>query len=192
MTMPRARTGSYASVRVREEHRSITLPAGTRIDLGGMGKGYAVDAAIALLGRGANAIVNASGDLYAAGPGPAGEGWLVGVEDPFAPSHDIAVLRVRDAGVATSGTGRKNWRAHGHRYHHLIDPPTGHPSESEVLAITVVAPTATAADVLATSAYLAGAAGGLRMIESLPDTECIIITEDGSVLASRGVEGYLA
>lgn len=163
-----------------------------RIDLGGIGKGYTVDRAIATLGARANAIVSASGDLYAAGDGPDGDGWYVGVQDPFAPDDDLAVLNVNDRGVATSGTTRRRWAAGDLRYHHLIDPREGASSSSDLLTVTVVALTATQADVLAKTALLLGSERGVRMIERFGGAECIAVTAAGDVLTTSGVSEYMA
>ena len=119
--------------------RGIRLTEGVRIDLGGIGKGFTVDRAIESLGPGANALVDASGDLYAAGDcpdnrdtGEPGAGWVIGVHDPRTAEVediDIALLRVRNRGVATSGSTKRRWSTPaGERYHHLIDARTGPPS----------------------------------------------------------------
>lgn len=189
---PRTQSGRWRAIVLDHDRETIALPRGVRIDLGGIGKGYSVDRAIGLLGPGANAIVNASGDLYAAGDGPEGEGWYVGVQDPFDSSEDVALLNVNDRGVATSGSTKRHWTLGDARYHHLIDPRTGTSSESEVATMTVVAPTATQADVLAKTAYLLGAREGLRFIERFPGAAAIAVTMRGEVLTSSGLAEYAA
>lgn len=170
--------------------RTITLPAGVRIDLGGIGKGFTVDRAIATLGPGANAMVNASGDLYAMGDGPEGDGWFVGVANPFEPESDIAVLCVRDRGVATSGSVKRHWLAGDGRYHHLIDPRVGQSSDSDVLTMTVVAASATQADVLAKTAYLLGSIDGLQVIGRYDGCASLAVTLRGGVVRSRDIGAY--
>lgn len=189
---PRTERGRWRAVELDADRNAITLPADTRIDLGGIGKGYTVDRAIGVLGPGANAMVNASGDLYAAGDGPDGDGWYVGVQDPFALDQDIAVLNVNDCGVATSGSIKRRWTAGDMRYHHLIDPREGRSATSDLVTVTVVAPTATQADVLAKMAFLLGAREGLRAIERFDGAECIAVTTGGEVLATRGMPEYYA
>jgi thiamine biosynthesis lipoprotein len=180
----------WREITLDEPRRTITLPAGVRVDLGGIGKGFTVDRAMALLGEGANAMINASGDLYAAGDGPEGDGWYVGVANPFEADHDVAVLRVRDRGVATSGSARRHWTAGDRRYHHLIDPRAGVSSDSDLLTATVVAPTATEADVLAKTAYLLGSDDGVSLIEAREGCACIAVTLRGDVIRSPGIEAY--
>jgi len=189
---PRSATGRWRRIGLDFERETITLPADVRIDLGGIGKGYTVDRAIAALGARANAMVSASGDLYAAGDGPDGDGWYVGVQDPFAPDDDIAVLNVNDRGVATSGTIKRRWTAGDARYHHLIDPREGASSSSDLIAVTVVALTATQADVLAKTTLLLGSSQGVRMIERFGGAECIAITAAGDVLTTSGMSEYFA
>jgi thiamine biosynthesis lipoprotein len=189
---PRAAGGRWRRIAFDFEHDTITLPADVRIDLGGIGKGYTVDRAIAALGPGANAMVNASGDLYAAGDGPDGDGWYVGVQDPFSPGDDLAVLNVNDRGVATSGSIKRHWTAGDARYHHLIDARDGCSSSSDLLTATVVALTATQADVLAKTAFLLGSKHGLKMVERFAGAECIAVTAQGDVLMTTGMAEYFA
>ena len=182
----------WRSIELDIDRSLISMPAGVRIDLGGIGKGYTVDRAIAMLGPGANAMVNASGDLYAAGDGPEGYGWNVGVQDPFAIDQDLAVLNVNDCGVATSGSINRRWTIGDTRYHHLIDPREQRSSESDLLTVTVVARTATQADVLAKTAFLLGSVDGLRMVERLEGAECLAVTAAGDIVTTTGLSEHYA
>jgi thiamine biosynthesis lipoprotein len=173
-----------------DDGRQTIDRSGARIDLGGIGKGFTVDAAVRSLGAAANAMVNASGDLYAAGPGPEGDGWHVGVQDPFEPSEDVAVLRVRDRGIATSGRAKRHWSIGDARYHHLIDTREQRPSASGHLTVTVIAATATAADVLAKTAFLLGPAEGVACVGRL-GAECIAVSRYGDVMMSSGIKDYV-
>ena len=174
------------------ERRLISMPAGVRVDLGGIGKGLTVDRAIAMLGLGANAMINASGDLYAAGDGPDGHGWNVGVQDPLAIDLDLVVLNVNDCGVATSGSINRRWTVGDTRYHHLIDPREQRSAESDLLTVTVVAPTATHADVLAKTAFLLGSVEGVSFVERFDGAECLAVTADGIVLTTTGMSEHYA
>ncbi len=193
-TVQRARhaTRRWRRIEFDIERNEITLPEGVRIDLGGIGKGFTVDRAIATLGMDANAMVNASGDLYAAGGGPDGDGWYVGVQDPFDSARDVCVLNVSDRGVATSGSVKRHWTISDTRYHHLIDTRRGTSSDSELLTVTAIALTATHADVLAKTAFLLGPRDGMRFVERFPDAECIGVTAKGDVLTTTGISDYLA
>lgn len=199
MSRPGLRTASWAAIELDAETSTIRLPADVRIDLGGIGKGYTVDAAITLLRADgcANALVNAAGDLYALGSDPddeTGDGWVVGVHHPLTPEDDdidVATLRVRDRGVATSGSTRRRWLVGGERYHHLIDARTGRPFDSDMLTVTVVAPTATTADVLAKTAFLLGADDGLRAIADFDAVDALAVTTEGDLLMTAGMGAYV-
>jgi FAD:protein FMN transferase len=118
------------------------LAAGCAIDLGGVGKGWLADRLGERLG---NAVANLGGDLCAIGDGPDGAGWTVGL-------CDGSVLALRDGGVATSGIEVRRWRGG----HHLVDPRTGVPAATDLLAVSVVAADAATAEALAKAAALLG------------------------------------
>ncbi|MFN8169516.1 MAG: FAD:protein FMN transferase [Candidatus Nanopelagicales bacterium] len=117
------------------------------VDLGGIGKGLAVHWAAELLaGSGESVLVEAGGDIMCLGDGPEGEGWLVDVENPFG-GDPAAVLRVLDVGVATSSTRIRSWKLGERQVHHLIDPRTGLPAESDLASVTVVSADSAIAEV---------------------------------------------
>jgi thiamine biosynthesis lipoprotein len=164
---PGAGAVSWRSIRLDPVSRTITLPAGCRLDLGGIGKGWTVDQACARLrARGLRHFaLDAGGDLYAVGRQGNGEPWSVGVEDPDHPTHDLAVLAVDGSAVATSTTARRHWRVAGELRHHLIDPRTRQPAASGVVSATVVADTVARAEVLAKAALVLGPAAGRALLE---------------------------
>ena len=196
LTGLRSETGRVAAgdqgwrqVALDPKARSICLPAGVGIDLGGIAKGWAVDRLASMLGR--PCLVNGGGDVRAVGrPGDA-PGWRVGVADPFAAERDLAVLAVEDRGVATSSSLRRSWAGAAGRLHHLIDPQTGAPSRSDVVQCTAVATTTLLADYHAKVALLLGAAAGLAHLNDAPGTEGLIVLADGSVRRSRRLSAYL-
>lgn len=127
--------------RVEIRGNTIVLAPGIRLDLGGIAKGYAVDRAAELLGAYGPALVNAGGDIAVRGGF-----WPVGVD---VPDGELTIGIDRGA-LATSGSDRRRW-AGGH---HLIDPRTGRPADGRYLRVTVAAPTAVEAEVLAKAVYL--------------------------------------
>lgn len=128
-----------------EEGRA-RLAAGAGVDLGGLAKGWLADRLASDLGD--NCVVNLGGDLYARGRGPDGDGWPVGVGG--------AGVLLRDQGAATSGTWRRAWTEDGRHVHHLIDPRTGRSADSDLSEVSVLARTATEAEVHAKAALLLG------------------------------------
>ncbi len=123
------------------------LRAGSGIDLGGIAKGWMADSLAETLAP--DCLVNLGGDLFARGEGPAGEGWPVAL-------GGVTVL-LCDQGAASSGTGRRRWTHEGRTLHHLIDPRTGRPAESDLEEVSVVASSASRAEVAAKTALLLGA-----------------------------------
>jgi thiamine biosynthesis lipoprotein len=184
-------------VRERVSHRNVTieggvvlLPEGSGIDLGGFAKGWTVDRAAERMSCCQSWVINAGGDLLARGGGPDGDGWVVGIEDPFALGHDLAVLRLTGAALATSTTMRRRWTTQYGVAHHLIDPRTQRPSESDLVSVSVIAPTAARAEVLAKTLLLRGSDEALHYAES-QDLSALLIDEQGLVTATRGMEQHL-
>lgn len=149
---------------------------GVELDFGAIGKGYAVDQAIAALrARGVrNALVDAGGNFAAIGTPAQREHWRIGIRDPLQRDALLADLDFGDAGIATSGGYENYFEADGKRYVHIFDPRTGYPVVG-MLSATVIAPTATAADALSTATFVLGMEQGLALIESLPETECLLV-----------------
>lgn len=125
---------------------------GAAIDLGGIAKGWLADRAVERIGP--SSLANLAGDLRARGDGPEGDGWPVG----FGP----ATVLLKDTGAATSGTQGRRW---GKRSHHLIDPRTGLPAETDLTEVSVIARTGVEAEVLAKTALLLGREAGGRLLD---------------------------
>ena len=166
----------------------ITRP-GTRIHLGGIGKGYAVDRVAGILRRHGlqHFMVQFGGDLYVAGQ-PGAESWRLGIMDPRgAPGESFALVELRDATLSTSGDYERFFIKDGRRYHHILDPSTGQPGAAA--AASRSSPTATMADGLSTGVFILGPHAGLELVERLPDVEAVIVTEENEVLVSSGTCG---
>ncbi len=181
----------YRRVEILDDGR-VALHDGVRVDLGGFAKGWTVDAAADLMKGDGSWVVNAGGDLRAAGPGPDGEGWLIGIEDPWIPGADIAVIRIRDCAVATSSVGRRRWRTPDGWAHHLIDPRTGEPADTGLASVTVLASTAAEAEVLAKTVLLLGRVEGARHVESAPGCAAVLVSDRGDIAWTAGMEGLRA
>lgn len=165
---------------------------GARVHLGGIGKGYAVDRAAALLrARGlANFLIQSGGDLYVAGRN-GDVPWKLGINDPGGPAgQSFATLELSDGTFSTSGDYERFFIKDGTRYHHLIDPDLGVPAAGS-RSVTIVADSAMLADVLSTGVFIMGPAGGMALIERLPQVEGVIVTAANEVLVSSGLKGRL-
>jgi thiamine biosynthesis lipoprotein len=166
---------------------TVALPPGTRFDPGGIGKGYAADLLCAeLRAQGADgACVNLGGDLRVSGRSPSGPRWAVGVPHPH--GGTAGVLGIADGAVATSSPTRRSWQLGGRRLHHLIDPRSGLPADSDLLQVTTVAAEGWRAEVAAKAAYLAGLPDALDLAVGL-GAEALVIDRDGRVHASAGLQ----
>jgi FAD:protein FMN transferase len=165
---------------------------GMRITLGGIAKGYAVDRAVAILHeRGVrDFILQAGGDLYVSGT--RGERrWRVGIRDPRGPRHaSFAVLDLEDATFSTSGDYERGFVKDGVRYHHILDPATGHPARSS-RSVTVLARDALTADIWSTALFVMGPERGLAVVESRADLEAVFVGPDNQVHTSTGLKDRL-
>lgn len=168
-------------------------PEGLEIwfDLGGVAKGYAVDAAVRTLREeGIKAgIVNAGGDLRSFGAGPRRGFWKIGVQDPSHPQELAGILEIREAAVATSGDYQRYFERDGVLYHHILDPATGYPARTGLKGVTVVAPDCALADALATAAFVMGPEKGLELLENWDGAEGVLITEAGEIRTTSGIGG---
>ncbi len=184
---PTSPAGSWEAVELEKSTRSILLPAGAGLDLGGIGKGWTVDRAVEILRPFRNFALDAGGDLYAGGTQADGSLWTVGLEDPFEPGSDLGVLAVADRAVATSTVRRRRWTRGGRELHHLIDPRSGRPAVSGIVSATVVAETVARAEVLAKTALLLGPRAGLQFLDLQPGVEWALVLDDERLEASSGL-----
>lgn len=162
---------------------AVRLPAGCRFDPGGIGKGMAVDMAMELCiaNDATTACIELGGDLRVHGVPWYGPLWEIGVADPFDPDGKIASFTPTDGAVTTSTTLRRNWEVGGERFHHLLDPLTGRPSKSDLVAVTTCSSLAWWAEVACKTALIAGSKAAFEVLDDL-NTPGIAVTGDGQIL----------
>jgi FAD:protein FMN transferase len=159
------------------------------IDLGGIGKGLALRWSTEQIAPECPSfLVEAGGDCYVGGEGPSGNGWVVGVEDPNGSPEPVAVLALRDTSCATSSVRLRHWLAGGRQVHHLIDPSTGTPGGSGLLAVTVVHRDPALAEVWSKTLFLAGRAD-VGAAATARDLAALWIDVDGALTVSGALEG---
>lgn len=166
--------------RVRLDPPSIALAHDTRLDLGGIGKGYAVDRALAVLH--ALGVRRAKIDLGSSSLGLLGRidgGWPIVVADPRDRERPLLSFRVSEGAVSSSGQRERSFLSNRHRYGHIFDPRRGVPVESRLLLVTVVAPEATLADGLSTALFVMGADRGRPVVERLPGVGAVFVEDAG-------------
>jgi len=162
---------------------------GVRIDLGGIAKGYSVDRGIEVLKSLSftRAYVSAGGDSRIIGD-RFGKPWMVGIRDPTK-GEGAVITRIPlvDAAISTSGDYERYFEEDGVRYHHIIDPHTGH-SASKVRSATIIGPNATRTDGLSKTAFVLGPEKAMEIYNRIDDIDVIIVKLDGTVIHSKGLE----
>jgi len=166
-----------------EKTRTVRLlKSGGSIDLGGIAKGYAVDKAIARLRQAkiVSAIVNAGGNLYCLGDNN-GAPWQAGIQDPRQANHLLTRIAVKDKGVSTSGDYEQFFIYKNKRYSHIIDPRTGYPADSGIIAATVVASDALTADALSTALIILGKDRSTELLKHFPGVSAKLVDTSGKI-----------
>lgn len=177
---------SYTYINLlKDNHVYLTRPD-MRIGFGAIGKGYAADKVKQLLVKKgvASGVINASGDLTAWGSREDGSPWKVGIANPDDPSKTIAWIPVHNSAVATSGDYEQYFEMNGIRYSHNIDPKTGKPVKG-IKSVTVISSSAELSDALATAVTIMGVEAGLYLIHQLPNTHCLIISDQNRIITSK-------
>ena len=170
----------------------VRLPvAGMGLDLGGIGKEYAVDRVFEMVRDTGieHILVNFGNDLRMSGQPPEGGPWRVGLEDPAQPGMCWGGVAVTNRAVTTSGDYHRHLEIDGRRYGHIVDPRTGYPVANGCRAVTVVAPTCTEAGVFSTTAFILGPHDGLAFVGAFPQAEACILTER-QVFKTRRFDEY--
>lgn len=163
---------------------------GMRVHLGGIGKGFAVDRAAAMLRAHGieDFLVQAGGDLYASGR-RGDRPWRAAIRDPRGDGN-FAAMDLVDSTFSTSGDYERFFEQDGVRYHHILDPDTGHPARG-ARSVTIVTNRAVIADALSTGVFIMGPQAGMALIEDFPEVEGVIVSDSGEVLVSSGLRGRL-
>ncbi len=171
--------------------RTVRLPPGMRLDLGGIAKGWSADQAAQRLSQVGPALVDAGGDLAISGALANGARWQIAIADPFEATRDLERLVLRAGGVATSGRDYRRWEQDGKPQHHIIDPRTNRPAITDVLSVTVIAPTTSQAEVAAKVALILGSRAGLAWIEARSELAALLVLEDGTMMPSTRFDQYV-
>jgi thiamine biosynthesis lipoprotein len=186
-TTPRPLTG----VTVNRSAQTITLPLGIGLDFGGVAKGWAAHQAMKRLQQEGPTLIDAGGDIAINGPRIDGNPWQIGVSNPFQRGQEIETIFVNNGGVATSGKDRRRWTRDGILQHHIIDPLTNQPVETDLLTVTVIAPDVMQAEAAAKAAFILGSRAGLEWIELHPELAALFILDNGHMFYSLKIEEYL-
>jgi thiamine biosynthesis lipoprotein len=183
----------FRQIKVDHAKRTVMLmKPKMRMSLGGIAKGYAVDAASRVLREEglSSFFVQAGGDLYVAGTKPDGSRWRVGVRDPRGkdPNDFFAMVEVEDHAFSTAGDYERSFLKDGKRYHHIIDPRTGFPATAS-RSVTIWAKDALTADAIDDAVFILGPEKGLKLVESIEDCGAVIVDKDNKVWVSKRLAG---
>ena len=184
---------NYKDIIIDEKQGTIFLrKKGMSIDLGGIAKGYASDRAKAVLKQHgiASGIVAVAGDISAFGRKVDGSKWRIGIQHPRKKDEFIGVIELQDEAVSTSGDYERFFIKDGRRYHHIIDPKTGEPSD-KCQSATVIAKEGTATDALSTGIFIMGPEKGIALVDRLKDVEAVIVDAKGNVKVSSGLKNRI-
>jgi thiamine biosynthesis lipoprotein len=172
---------SCGDVELDPESETVRMPAGMRLDLGGIAKGRAADiVATELVAAGLDgACANVGGDVRVCGTAPDGGAWKVDIQNPTGTDTALALLEIDDGAIVTSTRLRRRWLVDGVEHHHLIDPRTRRPGFNGWVQVSVIAATATEAEVLAKAVFLDGPAPDLL---DASGARAVLVADDGHVV----------
>jgi len=184
--------GLWRSIEMDPSRHAVRAPAGIRFDLGGVAKGWAAERAVERLARLGPALVDAGGDVAVRGPRADHGPWVVAVANPFdVDGAPVAFVRLETGFVATSGQDYRRWRTDRGWQHHILDPRTGAPADTNVMTATVMAPSYLQAEAAAKSALILGEERGMTWLDERDELEGLLVLTDGSIQATDGMDHFL-
>ena len=157
---------------------------GMKLDLGAIAKGFAADELTRIVKQAGimHAVIDIGGTISAVGVRPDGKRWNIGIRDPrIRQGQPIISAPIENRSISTSGSYERYFEQDGIRYHHIIDPATGYPVQSNMIAVSVFADSATDADALSTACFVLGYKKAIKLLDELPNTEALFIFDDNSV-----------
>jgi thiamine biosynthesis lipoprotein len=171
-------------IELDEGTRSIRLPQGSRIDLGGVVKGWAAWQSMLRLQEFAPVLVDAGGDIAISGTMDAQQPWPVGVTDPQDANRNTHLLMVGGGGLATSGRDYRKWQRNGRWQHHIIDPRINRPAETDILSATIFAKDLVTAEAYAKMAMILGSEFAKPELETVSGLAYLFVLEDGTQISN--------
>lgn len=183
---------NYRDIILNEKDSSIKLKyEGQKIDFGGIAKGYAADEVKSIFEKNniKSALIDLGGNIVALGKKPDRTPWNIGIQNPFNQRGEcVGFINVVNKSVVTSGNYERYFFNNGKRFHHIIDPKTGYPSDSEIISTTIISDYSLDGDGLSTGVYIMGLHESIKLIESLKDIDAIFITKNKKVYATSGIK----
>ena len=181
----------YNNIEINDSTKEVFLTKkGMEIDLGSIAKGYIADEVANILKQeGVNrAIIDLGGNIYALGSKSSDSNWKIGIQNPFNDRGEVVGgIEVSDKTVVTSGIYERFIEENGVKYHHILNPKTGYPYETDIAGVSIIADESIDADALSTLTFTKGVEEGLRFIEGLDNVDAIFITNDKKIYITKNI-----
>ncbi|QPD05380.1 MAG: FAD:protein FMN transferase [Candidatus Nitrospira kreftii] len=184
---------NWTHIRIDKEAGTIFLPhEGMRLDVGGIGKGYAADRAVEKMKQAGatGGVVALSGDIKTFGVLPDRKGFPVGIRHPRQEDSLLTLVELKEEAISTAGDYERFFERDGVRYHHILDPQTLLPARG-CQSVTIIAKEGIVADGLDTGIFVLGPESGMALVERLSDVEAIIVDNEGKITVSSGLRHRL-
>lgn len=182
----------YNNIKIDDYTKEAFLTKkGMEIDLGSIAKGYAADEVVKILKQeGINkAIIDLGGNIYTLGSKDSDNKWKVGIQDPFRDRGEvIGAIEVSDKTVVTTGIYERFIEEDGVRYHHILNPKTGYPYETDIVGVSIITDKSIDADALSTLTFTKGLKEGLKFVEDLDNVDAIFITNDKKIYMTKNIK----
>lgn len=169
-------------VEFNPEEGTIEIPFGTQLDFGGIAKGWAAHQVMMRLGELAPVLVDAGGDVAISGLRSDKSEWPIGVANPFDKDKNLALIMAGECGIATSGKDYHRWMLNGEMQHHIIDPRTLRPAETDIFTATILASNVMDAETYAKTALILGSEYGKSWLDDQPGIGYLLVLDDGLVV----------
>lgn len=183
---------NYDDILIDDDENTVKLQKnGQMIDLGAIAKGYAADRAIEIYKSYGiqSGFINIGGNVQILGDKPDNSSWMIGLQNPIQDRGEcLGVITTSNKTVVTSGDYVRYFKKEGIRYHHILDPRTGYPANSDLLSTTIITKSSIAADALSTATFILGLEQGKELLDQLEDTEAVFITKDKQIYITRGLK----
>ncbi|MBL4935330.1 FAD:protein FMN transferase [Clostridium sp. YIM B02515] len=184
------------NIQLDDEKKTVYfLKKGIEIDLGAIAKGYFADKVMDLFKENGavSAMVDMGGNVLVFGESPSeGDDWNVGIQNPFLPrGNSVALVKIKDQSVVTSGIYERVFEKDGSRYHHIFDSKTGYPIVSNIASLTIIADKSLDCDIYTTKLFGLDAASIIRRVNSIKGMGAVVITVDGKLAYTDNLIGKI-
>lgn len=183
---------NYKNIELNDSTKEVFLKEkGMLLDLGSIAKGYAADAVAKVLSDDGvtKAIVDLGGNIYALGSKGDGEDWNVGIQNPFSDRGDVVgTIHISNKSIVTSGIYERFIEKDGKKYHHILNPKTGYPYDTEIAGVSIIANESTDSDALSTLVFTKGLKEGLRFVENIKNVDAVFVTKKKEVYVTDGIK----